>query len=242
MNEYTLITGASRGIGKAIALTFSKKGHNLIIVSKHNYDDLLIVKSLCELNGTICHAYSCDISDYSQVNTLKENLTKLHINITCLINNAGISYFGLIQDMDISDWNNIINTNLSSVFYTCKSFVPEMIAKQKGCIINISSVWGNIGASCEVAYSASKGGVNAFTKALSRELAPSHINVNAIACGAIDTSMNSRLSNDERADLENEIPYGRMGFDSEVATLAYNIYKSPDYLTGQIITLDGAWT
>lgn len=242
MNDYILITGASRGIGKAITLKFAEEGHNIIILSKNSYKDLIELQDICKKYSVKCIPHQCDIADYNGLMMLKEYITSLNINVSCIINNAGISYFGLIQDMEVNDWNNIINTNLSSVFYTCKLFLPEMISRQNGCIINISSVWGNVGASCEVAYSASKGGVNSFTKALAKELAPSHIKVNAIACGAIDTSMNSRFSSEEKAALEREIPYGRMGLDKEVAEVVYNIYVSPSYLTGQIITMDGGWT
>lgn len=242
MNEYILITGASRGIGRAIALYFAMQHHHLIIVSKNNHNDLLETKALAEAYGNICHAFTCDVASYDDVQNLKNTLDTMNISVSCLINNAGICDFGLFQDLDVTAWNNIISTNLSSVFHMCKFFIPDMLHFQKGTIINISSVWGNIGASCEVAYSASKGGVNALTKALAKELAPSHINVNAIACGAIDTSMNSRLSAEEKSDLEEEIPYGRMGNVEEVAKLVYNIYTSPNYLTGQIITLDGGWT
>lgn len=242
MNNYLLITGASRGIGRAVTLKFAKEGYNTIILSKSSYNNLLELQDICKKYGVDCIPHQCDVTDYNGLLMLKDYLTNLKINVSCIINNAGVSYFGLIQDMDINDWNNIINTNLSSVFYTCKIFLPEMIKRQNGCIINISSVWGNIGASCETAYSASKGGVNSFTKALAKEVAPSHIKVNAVACGAIDTSMNNRLSLPEKKELENEIPYGRMGFAEEVAETVYNIFNSPSYLTGQIITLDGGWT
>ena len=242
MNDYILITGASRGIGRAISLKFAKEGYNIIILSKNSYKDLLELCEICKKYNVECIPHECDISDYNELIMLREYIISLKINVSCIINNAGISYFGLLQDMDINDWNNIINTNLSSVFYTCKLFLPEMISRQNGRIINISSVWGNVGASCEVAYSASKGGVNAFTKALAKELAPSHISVNAIACGAIDTSMNRRLSPEEKSELESEIPYGRMGLDTEAAETVYNLFISPSYLTGQIITMDGGWT
>lgn len=241
MKEYILITGASRGIGKSIALYFAAQKHNLVIVSKTNYEALLQTQSEIMKNAVDCIAMQCDVSNYKEVESLKNNLSEKNICIGCIINNAGICHYGLLQDLSIDEWNNIINTNLSSVFYTSKCFLNDMIARQSGKIINISSVWGICGASCEVAYSSTKGGINAFTKALAKELAPSHISVNAIACGAIDTSMNSHLSEEDKSDLENEIPYGRMGSCDEVANLAYNIYISPDYMTGQIITLDGGW-
>ena len=161
--------------------------------------------------------------------------------IDILINNAGISYIGLLQDMSILEWNNIINTNLTSAFLMSKYVIPYMLKKQNGHIINISSVWGNIGASMEVAYSASKGGLNTFTKALAKELAPSNILVNTISPGFIDTEMNKNFEKEELEAIFEEIPLGRAGKTSEVADLVYKIATSK-YLTGQIITIDGGWT
>ena len=162
-----------------------------------------------------------------------------------LVNNAGISYTGLLTEMSFAQWKEVIDTNLSSCFLTCKYAVPEMIRRKKGRIINISSVWGNVGASMEVAYSASKGGVNAFTKALAKELAPSNIQVNAIACGLIaDTDMNAHLCTEELSELIQEIPADRAGRAAEVAQLAGMLCDGSDnsYLVGQVITLDGGWT
>lgn len=242
INDYILVTGASRGIGKEIATTFASHGHNIVIISKHSSENLKAVQTDIETYGVSCLSFLIDVSDYNSVLLLKQQLQTMNISISTIINNAGISFFGTLQDTGVEDWNNIINTNLSSCFYICKTFIDEMIAKQNGHIINISSVWGNVGASCEVAYSASKGGINAFTKALAKELAPTGISVNAIACGAIDTKMNSRLTEEERQELEYEIPYGRMGTAEEVARITYNIAVSDTYLTGQIITFDGGWT
>ena len=161
--------------------------------------------------------------------------------VDIVINNAGISHIGLLSDMSAEDWHRIIDVNLSSVFYTSKLAIPYMVSNKRGKIINISSVWGNIGASCEVAYSASKGGMNSFTKALAKELAPSNIQVNAIACGCIDTEMNRCFSEEERQDLIDEIPAGRFGTPEEVADLAYSLATEHEYLTGQIISFDGGW-
>lgn len=158
-----------------------------------------------------------------------------------LVNNAGISYIGLLQDMKPEDWELILRTNLTSVFNCCKLAIPMMLEKKQGKIINISSVWGVCGASCEAAYSATKGGVNALTKALAKELAPSNIQVNAIACGAIDTEMNHFLDDEELIGLIEEIPAGRLGRAEEVADLAYHLGYKENYLTGQIIGLDGGW-
>ena len=143
--------------------------------------------------------------------------------------------------MPFEEWERLISVNLSSVFYCCKLAIPGMVRKKQGTIINISSVWGVCGASCEAAYSASKGGVNALTMALAKELAPSGIQVNAIACGAIDTDMNRFLEPEERNALLEEIPAGRMGTPEEAAQLVLQLAQSPSYLTGQIIRLDGGW-
>lgn len=242
MDKYIFISGASRGIGHSIAHEFAKNGHNLIIVSSNSENDLNETKEEIKKFNVKCKAFSLSVADFNALKNMKEEIDRENIFVEGIINNAGISYFGLIQDMSIEDWNKIINVNLSSIFNTSKLFINDMIKQRCGSIINISSVWGNIGASCEVAYSASKGGVNSFTKALAKELAPSGINVNAIACGAIDTSMNSRLDAEEKQVLCDEIPAGRMGSCKEVARLVYSIFKSDKYLTGQIITMDGGWT
>ena len=148
---------------------------------------------------------------------------------------------GLFQDMTADEWNRICSTNIDSVFNCCHFAVKDMLGRHCGKIINISSVWGLYGASCEVAYSATKGAVNAFTRALAKELAPSSIQVNAIACGAINTDMNSHLDESEKNALEEEIPAGRFGDPQEVAQLVESLVNMNSYLTGQIITLDGGW-
>ena len=154
----------------------------------------------------------------------------------------GISHIGLLTDMTEEEWQKIMSTNVDSLFYTSKFGVPKMLQKHQGKIINISSVWGNVGASMEVAYSTSKGAVNSFTKALAKELAPSNIQVNAIACGLINTDMNSYFSEEDIDNIIEEIPANRIGLPEEVAKLCHMLAEAPEYLTGQIITLDGGWT
>ena len=236
-----LITGASRGIGKAIAIKYAKKGFNVVINCVKNKDLLESVKKEIESYQVSCLAFVGDVGDYQVCNAMFHEIKKAYGNLDVLINNAGISYIGLLTDMDINDWNRILQNNLTSVFNCCHLAVPDMVRQKKGKIINISSVWGNVGASCEVAYSTTKGGINAFTKALAKELAPSNIQVNAIACGAIDTEMNQFLSDDELLTLTDEIPSGRLGRAEEVADLVYSLTHKNDYLTGQVITMDGGW-
>lgn len=242
MNKKTvLITGSSRGIGKAIAVKFAKKGYHVVINCAHNEEELLKTKTEIEGYQVSCHAYLGDMGDYDAAKELFGQIRKLYGNVDVLVNNAGISYVGLFTDMKPEDWNRVITTNLTSVYNCCSLAIPDMVKNKYGKIINISSVWGNVGASCEVAYSASKGGMNAFTKALAKELAPSNIQVNAVACGAIDTEMNRFLTNDELMQLIDEIPANRLGRAEEVADLVYHLAYKNEYLTGQIIGLDGAW-
>lgn len=236
-----LITGSSRGIGKAIAIKFAREEYNVVINGTSRKEKLLQTKSDIEQYKTSCMAYLGDMGDYEQAKELFLMINERFGHIDVLVNNAGVSYIGLLTDMSIEDWNKIITTNLTSVFNCCSLAIPGMVRQKSGKIVNISSVWGNTGASCEVAYSASKGGMNAFTKALSKELAPSNIQVNAIACGAIDTDMNHFLTDEELLELSNEIPTGRLGSAEEVADLVYQLSHSNNYLTGQIIGLDGGW-
>lgn len=242
MNKKTvLITGSSRGIGKAIAIKFAKKGYHVVINCAHNEEALLKTKAEIEAYQVSCHAYLGDMGDMEAARELFAQIKKLYGKVDVLVNNAGIAYVGLLTDMSPEDWNRVITTNLTSVYNCCSLAIPDMVKNKYGKIINISSVWGNVGASCEVAYSASKGGMNAFTRALAKELAPSNIQVNAIACGAIDTEMNHFLEDEELMALTNEIPANRLGRAEEVADLAYHLAYKNEYLTGQIIGLDGGW-
>ncbi|MBR1476976.1 MAG: SDR family NAD(P)-dependent oxidoreductase [Lachnospiraceae bacterium] len=234
-----VITGASRGIGRAIAEKFAKEGFSLYLICEKNIDILNgLAAELKEKYGTEGHTFAVDVSNADEVRSFYNNVEALDV----LINNAGISHIGLLQDMSIDGWNRVLSVNLTSCFNMCKGAIPILLKKKSGSIINISSVWGNVGASMEVAYSASKGGMNAFTKALAKELAPSSIAVNAIACGMIDTDMNRIYNNEETASIIEGIPAGRMGMPAEIAEVVYNVAISPSYLTGQIITADGGWT
>lgn len=236
-----LITGASRGIGKAIAVKFAKKGYNVAINCLHSEDRLLQTRRELEAYQVSCLSYMGDMGDMNQCRDFFQQVHKQFGGLDVLVNNAGISYIGLLQDMSTEDWDRIIRTNLTSVFNCCKLAIPSMVERKQGKIINISSVWGLSGASCEAAYSATKGGVNALTKALAKELAPSNIQVNAVACGAIDTEMNQFLEEDELISLIEEIPTGRLGTAEEVADLVYHLGYKNSYLTGQVISLDGGW-
>lgn len=237
-HKTALITGASRGIGSAIAEAFARDGYDLFLTCNSSYAKLeALADSLSQKHGISCTALQGDMGSYADVERIFTQINHLDV----LVNNAGIAHIGLLTDMEPEEWRRIMSVNLDACFYTCKQAVPLMLKKHAGRIINISSVWGAMGASMEVAYSASKGGVNSFTKALAKELAPSNIQVNAISCGVIDTSMNACLSPEDMEALREEIPADRLGTASEVARLVLQTAQAPTYMTGQIITIDGGW-
>lgn len=237
-----LITGASRGIGAAAAEEFAGQGYSLVLNCRNSGDRLeALAAGLRTEYHVDCMTCVGDVGSDAFVHDMFAAAGKRFGGIDILVNNAGISHVGLLHEMSTGDWRRMIDTNLSSVFFCCKEGIPYMLSQKRGKIINISSVWGCVGASCETAYSAAKGGVNALTMALAKELAPSNIQVNAIACGAIDTEMNACFSSEEKAALESEIPCGRFGTPKEVAELIYSLANTSSYLTGQIIRLDGGW-
>lgn len=243
MNKKTvLVTGASRGIGRRVALTFAKRGYHVFLNCCRSAKELEEVKAEIELlpNGS-CDLLIGDVGNSQFVSEMFEVIHQKCDSLDVLVNNAGIAHIGLLTDMTDEEWNRLLQTNLSSVFYCCRSAVPKMVSKKAGKIINISSMWGTVGASCEAAYSATKSGIHGLTRALAKELAPSNIQVNAIACGCIDTGMNHQLNAEEKAALEEEIPAGRFGSPQEVADFVMQLADSPSYLTGQIIGLDGGY-
>lgn len=239
MKKTVLITGASRGIGRGIALECASQGYDLVLTCRKSIDELNAVVKLCEDMGSHVLKYVGDMGNNHVVRDLMEYIGDSNKEVDILVNNAGISFVGLLTDMSDEQWETLIGTNLSSVFYCSRGVIPSMVRKKTGKILNISSIWGNVGASCEVAYSASKGGVNSFTKALAKELAPSNVQVNALALGVIDTEMNNNLSNLEKQELVEEIPAGRMGSVTEIAKIVVEMMDGKEYMTGQIITVDG---
>lgn len=236
-----LVTGASRGIGRACAIRFANSGYHVFI---NAHKSLALLNQLQdELNalGAECTVVPGDVGCSKDVQSIFQTIEKAAGGLDVLVNNAGISYVGLLTDMSDEDWTRILNTNLSSAFYCCRAALPYMVSEKCGKIINISSMWGRAGASCEAAYSAAKAGLNGLTMALAKELAPSNIQVNAIACGVIDTVMNSQFSEEELARLAEEIPAGRFAAPEEVAELVFDLAEKHPYMTGQILGFDGGF-
>lgn len=216
----------------------AKQGWNLFLTCRHSFSALEKLKLELEASySASCNIYQCDMGNHESVCQLFASLPALDV----VINNAGISYVGLLTDTSPSVWDEMIRTNLTSCYNTCYYALPKMIHRKKGKIINVSSIWGQVGASMEVAYSASKGGVNSFTKALAKEVAPSNIQVNGVAFGTISTDMMNCYNIEEIESLINEIPANRIGTPEEAAELLLQLIQSPSYLTGQIITMDGGW-
>lgn len=239
-----IITGASGGVGKAFARLIASDYKYVAICGYKNFERLSKLEKNIradENKNFICKSFIGDVGDYNFVSDMVSAVVREAGGIDALVNIAGISHIGLLTDVTPDVWNSIMSTNLTSIYNTCHCVVPHMVHAKAGKIINISSVWGLTGASCEVAYSAAKGGVNSFSKALAKELAPSNISVNAIALGTIDTEMNSHLSHEEKTELENEIPYGKMAAPEEAAAFIKGILNMPPYFTGEVVKFDGGW-
>lgn len=228
-----LITGASRGIGQQAAFDFLEAGYNVVV----NYNQTYI-------NGADYLPYKdhvifikADIADYSQVQKMFVDASNQFGNIDVVINNAAATYLGLLSQMDEKDWDRLMDINLKGLFNVCKCAIPSMVNNKKGHIINISSMWGITGASCEVAYSASKAAVIGFTKALAKELAPSNILVNCIAPGIINTDMNKKFTKDE---LEEMIPLGKIGNCKDITDMMlYLANEKTSFITGQVFSING---
>ncbi|WMI80415.1 elongation factor P 5-aminopentanone reductase [Anaerotignum sp. MB30-C6] len=234
------ITGSSRGIGQAIAFAFGQAGCNIVLNASQSKEALSSMEQKLKLANVPVLALLGDVSDYSACQKMFHIIEETFGSVDILINNAGISHIGLFTDMTPQEWQRVIDVNLNSVFNCTHLAVPAMVQKKQGSIINISSMWGEIGASCEAVYSASKGAMNSFTKAMAKELGPSFVRVNAIACGVIETQMNACFDEEERDALMNEVPLMRFGTPEEVANLAlFLANETASYLTGQVITLDG---
>ncbi len=232
-----LVTGASKGIGRQIAITLAEKGYTVIGTYNSTNDGLDIIS---KLHGIIYT--KCDVSDYSDVLSLFAHIKDSFKTLDCVVNCAGVSWVGLVQDMTEKDITKLVGTNLNGTIYVTQQAADIMVRQHAGCIVNISSVWGNNGASCEAVYSATKGGVNAFTKAMAQELAPSGIRVNAVCPGVIKTDMLNCFTAEDLKSLADETPLGRLGTTQDVAdAVEFLVSEKASFITGQIITVDGGF-
>jgi len=235
-----LVTGGSRGIGKCIVENLAKDGFNVVLnYNKSEKQAKQIQKELSE-QGINIEIYKADVSKREDVKKLVKFTLNKFKNIDILINNAGIAKLQMFNDITDEDWNEMLNTNLNSVFYTTQEVLPNMIHNKNGCIINISSIWGVVGASCEVAYSVSKAGINGMTKSLAKELGLSNIRVNAIAPGVIDTEMNSNLDNAIKEQIKNDTPLNKIGKPIDIYRCVKWLIED-EFTTGQIISPNGGY-
>lgn len=240
MGKVIIVTGASRGIGREIAKELAKKGHIIIANYNKSEEQILELKKELEEEKIKIDIFKADISKRNEAKKIVEYTINKYGKIDILINNAGISQIKEFTQITDEDWNRMINTNLNSVFYMTQESCENMIHNKNGCIINISSIWGLVGSSCEVHYSVSKAGIDAMTKSLAKELGPSNIRVNSIAPGIINTEMNKDLNKEDIKRIEDEIPLEKIGKTKDIEKCIEWLIED-EYTTGQIISINGGW-
>ncbi len=243
MGKTVLITGASRGIGACCALLFAKHGYNVAVHYNKSKEQALEIKAQAESAGVLAAAFQANVEDSAQVNRMVTGVLDTFGRIDILVNNAGIAQQKLLTDISDEDWRHMLDVNLSGVFYCCRAVLPHMIREHRGAVVNISSMWGITGASCEVHYSASKGGVITMTKALAKEVAPSGVRVNCVCPGVIQTEMNAPLSPETLEALKEETPLGRLGTPLDVAKAVCFLAEEElsSFITGQVLGVDGGF-
>lgn len=240
VNKVVVVTGGSRGIGAKIVKTLANENYKVILNYNNSKEQAEKIQQELLEQGKEIEIIKADVSKREETEKLIQFAINKFNKIDVLINNAGISQEGLFTDVTEEEWQKIINTNLNSVFYCNQQALKYMIPEQQGCIINISSIWGETGASCEVAYSTTKAAINGMTKALAKEVGPSNIRVNAIAPGIIDTDMNRNLTNEELEQIKEQIPLNKIGKALDIAKCVKWLIED-EYTTGQIISINGGW-
>lgn len=239
-NKVVIVTGGSRGIGAQIVRDLAKLGYTVILNYNKSKECAKTIQDELKQQGFYVDIFKADVSKKEEAEDLVKFTLNKYGKIDVLINNAGISQSKLFTDITDEDWLNMINTNLNSAFYCTRETVKNMIHNKQGLVINISSIWGITGASCEVHYSTAKAGLIGFTKALAKELGPSNIRVNAIAPGIIDTEMNSEYSKEDVEELKKEIPLEKIGTTTSISKCVKWLIED-DYTTGEIISINGGW-
>lgn len=240
--QRALVTGASRGIGAAIAVRLAQDGCEVAVHYARSESGAKEIAAACSRLGVRALTVKADLTSAQQVEHMRRELERLDFLPDILVNNAGAASYGLVADLEESEWERVASLNLKGVYLCSRAFMTHMMWQRSGRIVNISSVWGIVGAAGEAAYSAAKGGVNAFTLALAKELAPFGVTVNAVAPGAVDTGMTAQLDMGEREELRREIPAGRLARPEEIAAVVrFLAHPAASYITGQIVSVSGGW-
>lgn len=242
MNKVVLITGGSRGIGAEIVIEFAKIGYKVAFTYNSSYENAIEVLKKAKSNNQFVNIYKCNVSNKNDVDNLICNVLSSFGHIDVLVNNAGVSHEALFTDTTENDWDRVFNVNVKGVFNCTKAVIPEMIKRHSGNIINISSMWGQVGASCEVAYSASKSAVIGLTKALAKEVGPSGINVNCICPGVINTDMLNSFSNENINELKQQTPLKTIGMPIDIANMTtFLASENSRFITGQVFGVNGGF-
>ncbi len=240
MRKIALITGGSRGIGAACVRAFAEDGYAVAFLYNNSRDKAEALVQSLRAEGRDVSAYQCDVADAAQVQAVITDILHTYRRIDALVNCAGIAHVGLFTDMTEDEWDRLFAVNVRSAFSVTKTVLPGMISRQTGAIVNVSSMWGEAGASCEVAYSATKAALIGLTKALAKEVGPSGVRVNVVTPGVIDTDMNAQLTDEDRAALADETPLGRIGAAEEVAkTILFLCGEGASFITGQVLGVSG---
>ena len=237
-----LITGASRGIGRATAKAFAKEGYAVAINYLNSKADAISLKNEIIENGGVAEIFCADVSDYDEMQKTVKDINCILGSVDVLVANAGVSVIGQINDLSPQGWDRLFAINTKGVYNAVNAVLGGMLDKKHGRIITISSIWGEVGASCEVAYSSSKSAVIGFTKGLAKELAPSGITVNCVSPGVIDTDMNAHFTGEDKKSIEDEIPMGRFGSPEEVAAaILFFASEQASYITGEVLGVNGGF-
>ena len=240
MRKVALITGGSRGIGAACVRLFAQSGYATVFLYRAREDAANALVEELRAEGLDAACYRCDVADSEQVRATVAEIERLYHRIDVLVNNAGVAHIGLLTDMTDEQWNAVFDVNVKGVFHLSRAVLPGMISRQSGSIVNVSSMWGETGASCEVAYSAAKAAVIGFTKALAKEVGPSGVRVNCVSPGLIDTDMNAELDDETLCELADETPLSRIGAAEEVAKAALFLAgDGASFTTGQVLGVSG---
>ena len=240
MRRIALITGGSRGIGAACVRAFAEDGYSVVFLYNRSKEKAETLVHTLRAEGRDVAAYPCDVSEPARVKATLADVLRTYHRIDALVNCAGIAHIGLITDMTEDEWDHLFAVNVRSAFCVTKAVLPGMISRQQGSIVNVSSMWGEVGASCEVAYSATKAALIGLTKALAKEVGPSGVRVNCVTPGVIDTDMNAQLTDDDRAALSDETPLMRIGKAEEVAkTILFLCSEGASFITGQVLGVNG---